>query len=48
MAQVHAIHAAPLLRFLLSLTRNERHTAEDLVQETMVRAWQHLESLPAE
>lgn len=48
MARVHATHAAPLLRFLLSLTRNERYTAEDLVQETMVRAWQHLDALPVE
>lgn len=43
---VHAAHAKPLLRFLLSLTRNERQAAEDLLQETMLRVWRHMDSLP--
>ncbi|WP_203821593.1 sigma-70 family RNA polymerase sigma factor, partial [Paractinoplanes ferrugineus] len=37
-----------LLRFLLGLTRNQRPAAEDLLQETMLRAWRHRDSLPAE
>ncbi|MEV4759499.1 sigma-70 family RNA polymerase sigma factor [Micromonospora sp. NPDC049559] len=48
MAKVHQTHARPLLRFLMGLTRNERHAAEDLLQETMLRAWQHLDSVPTE
>ncbi|WP_203756581.1 sigma-70 family RNA polymerase sigma factor [Actinoplanes cyaneus] len=48
MEKVHATHRQPLLRFLLGLTRNERPAAEDLLQETMLRAWRHLASLPRE
>ncbi|MEV4349848.1 sigma-70 family RNA polymerase sigma factor [Actinoplanes sp. NPDC049596] len=48
MESVHATHARPLLRFLLGLTRNERPAAEDLLQETMLRAWRHIDSLPRE
>ncbi|WP_250032572.1 sigma-70 family RNA polymerase sigma factor [Paractinoplanes maris] len=48
MESVHATHYRPLLRFLLGLTRNERPAAEDLLQETMLRVWRHLDSLPAE
>lgn len=37
-------HGGALLRFLLRLTYGDRQRAEDLVQETLVRAWQHPEA----
>lgn len=43
---MHATHARPLMRFLLSLTRNEPHAAEDLLQETMLRVWRRWDLLP--
>ncbi|MFI5930848.1 sigma-70 family RNA polymerase sigma factor [Actinoplanes sp. NPDC051494] len=46
MTALHADHAGDLLRFLLGLTRSERQTAEDLLQETMLRAWRHIEAVP--
>src|SRR4051794_41013629 len=48
MESVHAIHARPLLRFLMGLTRNERTAAEDLLQETMLRVWRNIGSLPSD
>jgi len=48
MAALHAEHSRPLFHFLLGLTNGERYTAEDLLQETMLRAWRHLESIPTE
>jgi RNA polymerase sigma-70 factor, ECF subfamily len=48
MESVHADHYRPLLRFLLGLTGNERPAAEDLLQETMLKVWRHLDSLPAD
>ena len=45
---LHAAHSASLLRFLIGLTHGERQTAEDLVQETMLRAWRHVDKLPAD
>jgi len=45
---LHAAHYASLLRFLNGLTHGERQTAEDLVQETMLRAWRHVEKLPTD
>jgi RNA polymerase sigma-70 factor (ECF subfamily) len=39
-------NAKPLYRFLLRLTRGERESAEDLLQETMVRAWRKMDELP--
>jgi RNA polymerase sigma-70 factor (ECF subfamily) len=47
MTTMYAEHAGPLLRFLLGLTGGEQYTAEDLLQETMLRAWRHIDSVPA-
>jgi RNA polymerase sigma-70 factor (ECF subfamily) len=41
MQQLHADHAAALWRFTLRLVDNDRLRAEDVVQETMLRAWRH-------
>lgn len=43
---LHTAHSAGLLRFLVRLTHGERQTAEDLFQETMLRAWRHVDKLP--
>ena len=50
MQQLHAEHAAVLWRFSLHLVGNDRSRADDVVQETLLRAWRHravLESPPA-
>jgi RNA polymerase sigma-70 factor, ECF subfamily len=36
-------HGAALLRFALKLTLGDKQRAEDIVQETLVRAWRHPE-----
>jgi RNA polymerase sigma-70 factor, ECF subfamily len=46
MVSLHAEHSRDVSRFLLGLTKGERQTAEDLLQETMLRAWRHIDSLP--
>jgi RNA polymerase sigma-70 factor (ECF subfamily) len=38
---LYAEHGAALLRHALRLASGDRQRAEDLVQETMVRAWRH-------
>jgi len=38
-------HAAPLLTFALRLTGGDRGRAEDVVQETLLRAWRHRDAL---
>ncbi|MBM0226371.1 MULTISPECIES: sigma-70 family RNA polymerase sigma factor [Micromonospora] len=48
MTALHADHSRAVLRLLLVLTGGQRQTAEDLLQETMLRAWRHLDSVPAE
>jgi len=40
-------HGPALFRFLLGLTLGDRQRAEDLLQETLVRAWQHPEAFDA-
>ncbi|HXP18497.1 MAG TPA: sigma-70 family RNA polymerase sigma factor [Streptosporangiaceae bacterium] len=39
MAELYRLYRAPLLSFVLRLTAGDRQHAEDVVQETMLRAW---------
>ena len=41
MQQLHDEHAAALWGYCLSLTRHDRGRAEDVLQETLLRAWRH-------
>jgi RNA polymerase sigma-70 factor (ECF subfamily) len=48
---MHALYranAGPLRQYLMRLTHGQRETAEDLVQETMLRAWRRVDALPAD
>jgi RNA polymerase sigma-70 factor (ECF subfamily) len=47
-AKLHQDHSAVLMRFLMGYSRGEPQTAEDLFQETMFRAWRHIDSVPLE
>jgi RNA polymerase sigma-70 factor, ECF subfamily len=38
-------HAGPLLRYALHLMSGDRQRAEDIVQETLLRAWLHPEAI---
>jgi RNA polymerase sigma-70 factor (ECF subfamily) len=38
-------HAAPLLSYALRLSGGDRGRSEDIVQETLLRAWRHPEAL---
>jgi RNA polymerase sigma-70 factor, ECF subfamily len=38
-------HGGPLLGYVLRLTGGDRQHAEDIVQETLLRAWRHPEAL---
>ncbi|MGH3343740.1 MAG: sigma-70 family RNA polymerase sigma factor [Carbonactinosporaceae bacterium] len=42
---LYAEHAGPLLGYVLRLTHGDRQRAEDVVQETLVRAWRHPEAV---
>jgi RNA polymerase sigma-70 factor (ECF subfamily) len=38
-------HSGPLLRYALHLTSGDRQRAEDIVQETLLRAWLHPDAI---
>ena len=42
---LYAEHAGPLLRYAVHLMSGDRQRAEDIVQETLLRAWQHPEAI---
>jgi len=43
MSTIWRLHGTALYRFALNLTRGNRERAEDIVQETLLRAWRHPE-----
>jgi RNA polymerase sigma-70 factor (ECF subfamily) len=43
--ELYDAHAAALLAYSMRLTNGDRGRAEDVVQETMLRAWRHREAL---
>lgn len=42
---LHAEHGEALFSYALRLTSGDRQRAEDVVQETLLRAWQHPDSM---
>jgi RNA polymerase sigma-70 factor (ECF subfamily) len=48
MGALYRTHAQSLYRFLLRRTLGDREAAQDLLQETMLRAWRKLDTLPAD
>jgi RNA polymerase sigma-70 factor, ECF subfamily len=44
---LHAEYAGVLLQYLRGFTRGEPQAAEDLLQETMIRTWRRLDTMPA-
>ena len=42
---LYAHHAPPLLAFVQRLMNGDRASAEDIVQETLLRAWRHSDEL---
>jgi RNA polymerase sigma-70 factor (ECF subfamily) len=45
MRALYAAHGPALLRTISGWTRGDREAAEDLLQETMLRAWRNLDTL---
>jgi RNA polymerase sigma-70 factor (ECF subfamily) len=45
---LYEAHASALFGFVLRLLDGDRQAAEDVVQETLLRAWRHPEALAAE
>ncbi len=42
--ELSEMHGSALLGFLIRLTRGDPHKAEDILQETLIRAWRHPEA----
>jgi RNA polymerase sigma-70 factor (ECF subfamily) len=45
MRALYREHAGPLLAYVLRLVAGDRHRAEDIVQETLLRAWKNADQL---
>jgi RNA polymerase sigma-70 factor (ECF subfamily) len=45
MRALYQEHSGPLLGYVMRLVGGDRHRAEDVVQETLVRAWHNAEQL---
>ncbi|MDH6133286.1 RNA polymerase sigma-70 factor (ECF subfamily) [Kitasatospora sp. MAA4] len=45
LAEIYRLHGPYLLRALLRVTSGDRGKAEDILQETLLRAWQHPEAI---
>ncbi|WP_185921566.1 sigma-70 family RNA polymerase sigma factor [Streptomyces sp. WAC06614] len=43
LADLHRVHGVQLMRALMRITRGDRGRAEDIYQETLMRAWQNPE-----
>lgn len=43
--ELYAEHGGPLLGYVQRLTGGDRQAAEDIVQETLLRAWRHPDAL---
>lgn len=43
LTELWRIHGTVLMRFALKLTLGDKHRAEDIIQETLLRAWRHPE-----
>ncbi|MER5636154.1 sigma-70 family RNA polymerase sigma factor [Kitasatospora sp. NPDC002227] len=48
MRALYREHAGPLLGFVSRLVAGDRQRAEDVVQETLLRAWRHIHQLDTE
>lgn len=45
MQELYRLHAQPVFQILVGLTLGDRQAAQDLLQETMLRAWKNLDRL---